>query len=249
MTTYAPVPAPRRVAAGQGWRWITEAFGLFRDYPASWVALAAVFLLVQLGLGLIPLIGQMVSVLSVPPLFAGALLALFRGERGEAPRVTDLFACCQGERILPFFRLGVWYLGVSFLVYLILALVALGGSGMAQVTAGTPDAAPSLGMALLWRLALVSLPATFLLMLMFWLAPLLTLRHQLSPAQAIRLGTAAALQNLPAFLVYFFMMTMLAFLAALPFGLGLLVWLPLAMISPWTCYRDVFGEERMALPE
>lgn len=248
MTTYAPMPAPRRVAAVQGWRWIAEAFGLFRDYPASWVALAAVFLLVQLGLGLIPLVGQMVSVLSVPPLFAGALVGLSRHEHGDSPRVLDLFACCQGERVLPLFRLGVWYLGVSFFVYLLLALLVLGGSGMTQATAGTPEAAADLGMALLWRLALVSLPATFLLLLMFWLAPLLTLRHGLSPLQAIRFGAGAALQNLPAFLVYFCMMTVLAFLAALPFGLGLLVWLPLAMITPWTCFRDVFGEARMDLP-
>jgi uncharacterized membrane protein len=50
----------------------------------------------------------------------------------------------------------------------------------------------------------------------------------------------ACLANLLPFLVYGLIMSALLFVALLPALLGLVLWVPIAMLSTYTAYREVF---------
>ena len=71
------------------------------------------------------------------------------------------------------------------------------------------------------------------------------LRHiikaKLSVAEAMRESVMVGWQNKGAFLVYTLAIAALGGLALIPFGLGLVVWVPLVSLSAYTCYRDMVG--------
>ncbi|HXV06922.1 MAG TPA: hypothetical protein VD791_02755, partial [Burkholderiales bacterium] len=60
-------------------------------------------------------------------------------------------------------------------------------------------------------------------------------------ATALLLSLRACLANMLPFLLYGALMSALFFVALLPLFVGLAVWVPIAVISAYTSYRDVFG--------
>ncbi len=73
-----------------------------------------------------------------------------------------------------------------------------------------------------------------------WFAPPLIAFHGLSTSHAMRWSMYAALANLGAMLVYGMVLMVLFFLALLPWGLGLIVFMPVMAISTYVGYREVF---------
>ena len=64
-----PVPAAR------GMRWIADAFRLFARKPLAFTALFAVFLFGALVVSLVPLLGGLVQMMSLPLLSLGFMIA------------------------------------------------------------------------------------------------------------------------------------------------------------------------------
>jgi uncharacterized membrane protein len=56
------------------------------------------------------------------------------------------------------------------------------------------------------------------------------------------------MRNFVPFLVYGIVMLFFALLAAIPFGLGYLVWVPVTMASLYVSYRQIFTEEPAPAP-
>jgi uncharacterized membrane protein len=75
-----------------------------------------------------------------------------------------------------------------------------------------------------------------------WFAPALLAFHELSTAHAIRWSLFAALSNVGAMLAYGIALTVVFVAGALPWGLGLLVVIPMMVASTYTGYADVFEE-------
>lgn len=96
----------------------------------------------------------------------------------------------------------------------------------------------------LYALLVAALPATFLLTMAFWLAPILVLWHGLAPLAALRESFTASVRNFGAFFVMFLWMMALMMLAAMLLGLGMLVFTPLALLVPVVGYHDLFGSGR-----
>ena len=63
----------------------------------------------------------------------------------------------------------------------------------------------------------------------------------LTPLVALGLSFMASAGSFAAFAIMFVGMTVLLFLAALPFGLGLLVWVPMSLLLPVVGYRSLFA--------
>ena len=76
-----------------------------------------------------------------------------------------------------------------------------------------------------------------------WFAPALITLQNLAPTEAIKASFTGCWKNFLAGLVYFILTVVLMFVAALPFGLGLLVALPMFMVSVYAGYRDIYIEE------
>jgi uncharacterized membrane protein len=73
-----------------------------------------------------------------------------------------------------------------------------------------------------------------------WFAPQLIVFHGMSTSHAIRWSVYAALSNIGAMSVYGAVLVLALTLAWVPFGIGLIVMVPLMAISTFTGYRDVF---------
>ena len=73
-----------------------------------------------------------------------------------------------------------------------------------------------------------------------WFAPQLIVFHGMSTSHAIRWSVYASLSNLGAMITYGAVLVLLLTVAWLPLGLGLIVMVPVMVISTYTGYRDVF---------
>jgi uncharacterized membrane protein len=73
-----------------------------------------------------------------------------------------------------------------------------------------------------------------------WFAPPLIALHDMSTTHAMRWSTYAALANVGAMIVYGLALMALFVAALIPWGLGLIVVIPMMAISTYVGYRDVF---------
>ncbi|HUJ00896.1 MAG TPA: BPSS1780 family membrane protein, partial [Usitatibacter sp.] len=90
---------------------------------------------------------------------------------------------------------------------------------------------------------LIALALSVPLMAAFWFAPALIVMHGLSPVQAMKESFVGCMRNFVPFLVWGIVMTVFAVLAAIPIGLGYLVWIPLTISSTYAAYRGIYTED------
>jgi hypothetical protein len=233
--------AIRRVAIGRGWGWIAEAFGLFRRSPVIWIALHLVLLLIAFGLFMIPRLGIYLVYLLWPLLLAGLMTACRDAERGREIEIAHLFKGFV-ENASPLVTLGGIYLVGNVVVTGV--AMAVGGAALQEVmqaaSEGTANLDPVVADQAL--LAMLVYAALYLpLAMAFWFAPALVMLDRVPPTQALMRSVQACLANLLPFLVYGLVMSALLFVALVLVFVGLLLWAPIAIISTYTAYRDVFA--------
>ncbi len=240
-------PEFRRVSAGRGLDWITEGFGLFRQAPLPWIAVPVLWFLAAALVSLVPLIGSLAVNLTVAVVLGGILLgAHAQRERGHRLKLESLWAGFSAPHLQPLLLLG--------LVYLVLGLViGVIAGGLVFVTLGSAVIGGDISGVNLGLGSLLSLLVVLLLIVAFslatWFAPGLIVFAGLPPIEALKVSFSAAMANLGALAVYGLLTIVIALVASIPFGLGLLVAIPVFMAALYCAYRDVFGiAERDSLP-
>jgi uncharacterized membrane protein len=85
------------------------------------------------------------------------------------------------------------------------------------------------------------------LMMAYFFAPALVVLDGLPAPTAMRLSFSGCLKNIVPFLLYGLVGLVLLVLGAIPFGLGLLVVMPVFVGSIYAAYRDIYhGEGKLA---
>lgn len=232
----------RNVPAGSGWVWVTAAFGLFRRNPLIWTALNLVLLLIGAGLLMLPVIGAYVLYLLTPVFLAGIVSAAHELESGRDIEIAHLFHGFRRNSTQLVTVGGVYLVGQ---VLISGVMLTVGGpefqqmvaKGMADVDATqlTPEALSRITMAMLVGMALF-VP----LAMAIWFAPALVLLGNQPGFRAMVFSVMACLRNILPFLIYGVLTFLLLVLAVIPFGLGLILWIPVMLLSMYTSYRDVF---------
>ena len=218
------------VAPPQGVRWIGEAFRLFMRRPLAFTALFAVFLFAALLVSLVPLLGGLVQMMSLPLLSLGYMIAsqsaLLDGPVHPRQFVEPLTTDAPRRRAL--LTLCVVY-GLSALAILLLAdalsgnawgrlqaLMARGDEAQQEIDALLSE--PGVGTAALLAGVLGSV-----LSVIFWHAPALVHWGGQSAGQALFSSTLAVWRSRGAFFAYFIGWTGVVLLfgvgTALVFGL------------------------------
>lgn len=224
--------------ASRGVGWIAEAFKLFRKAPFAWIALCSAWILITLALLILPLVGQAIANFLQPVFFASFAIAAYKQAAGERVLMADLFAGFRRN------LRALVNLGVLILVAVLAIIFAMGLLGL-------PVMAPSGGEAATIDEYLESLrgkewlvAATFLAIVAVksavWFAPPLIAFHGMGAFEAIRWSVYAAISNLGALIVYGAILFAIFFVAFIPWGLGLVVAIPVMAISSYTGYREVF---------
>lgn len=229
----------RDVRSSRGPAWLAGGWGHVRRAPVVWMGLSAGWMLITLALVLVPVIGGVAANLLQPVFFASFAIAARKQLAGEAPEMGDLFLGFR-RPLRPLVNLGAILLVAEIAIFFLMSLLGLPGVGDGDEVATLADYVKALR-GKEWIL-LVGLVLTALVKGALWFAPALLAFHELSTAHAIRWSLYAALSNLGAMLAYGIALTVVFVAGALPWGLGLLVAIPVMVASTYTGYAEVFEE-------
>ena len=248
-----PMPEGRRMGAGRGLAWITDAWQMFKDAPGSWVACFLIFVLIMFVLAIIPILGNVAGAVLSPVLIGGMMLGCRELARNEELTVAHLFAGFK-EKSVPLFTLGLLEFALSLVVMLIAAAIiflTVGAMFVGVLMGQSLDPGATLEPGF-WlgaaTLILVILALFIPVSMAVWFAPALVALDGIDPLTALKWSFFACLKNIWSFLVYGLVMLGLAIVATIPMGLGWLLLGPVIMASVYTAYRDIFFVEPEAPP-
>lgn len=229
---------PRQVPAANGTRWIADAWNLFRESVLTWYLVLLVFIGIGFAVSLLPVVGRFAPGLIGP--FVVALVAFLaadiRSGRGaDIGRAFNALARPAPQLAL----LGGLALAANALIAVV-AYVIFFGPGGVRIALGL--ALPTLDI----RLALaflVILALTIPVAMALYFAPILIALHDRDVPTALRTSVEACARNWVPFLLFGLAALGLGIVAVLPLGLGLLVAIPVMMLTGYTSYRDIFFED------
>lgn len=239
----------RTVSAANGWNWIRDGFRLFMQSPAIWIALFLIYLLIGGVLSIIPLLGPIVLHLLAPVFIAGFMLGCRALENEQELEINHLFAGFKQNTSQLVTVGGIYLAGIILIAGVI--FMASGGAVLSALTVNSHDverasaAAAAAGGGVM-LVALLGLSALIPLMMAYWFAPILVVFHDLTAADAMKTSFNACLRNILPFTVYSVVAAVLIILAAIPFGIGLVVLIPTMMASLYVSYKDVFDPPPVA---
>ena len=72
-----------KLPANTGWIWVKEGFALFRKQPAELSTLFISYMFLMLGVGIIPVIGQILPLVLVPVFSMAFMQACVQIEQGK----------------------------------------------------------------------------------------------------------------------------------------------------------------------
>lgn len=227
------------VPASAGITWIKLSFALFRAQPIAWISLVSAWLLMTLGLFLVPLVGGAIATILQPGFFASFVLAARDQELGKPVGVHQLFAAFRANG-RPLVTIGSITLLAEIMVMVILGLMGLPRAISADAN-GMPDIQAYLQLleGKEWMVVLGFVMMIIIKAILWFTAPILAL-NQMPATHAIRWSSYALISNFLPMLVFGVLMNLIFFLALLPPFLGFLVALPLFAIAHYVSYRDLF---------
>lgn len=235
--------------AGAGLDWIGGGWKLFVRAPLMWIVSLVLMFVIAIVLAFIPFIGSLAFQL-LQAVFAGGFMAACRNlERGGDFELEHLFAGFK-VRFVPLLIVGLIFTIASFILILLFFLVA-GLSLLPAFLSGDADVmtaalAGSLVAMMLGSLVMMGLFVPVIAA--YWFAPALVMMHDMAPVDAMKASFFGCFRNFVPFLIYGLVMFVAAIVAVLPFGLGMLVWVPVAIGSTYVAYRQIFTADAVAAP-
>lgn len=227
----------RSVNAGDGIEWIKQGWQLFMKNPGVWIAITVIMVVILVVLGVIPIIGQLATQFLMPVFTAGLLLGCKSLSDGEDLRIDHLFAGFK-QNIGSLVMVGVFYL-IGIVVIMVITFSIGGGAALTGAFMGRGAGA---GMAFggLMLAILIMLALMVPLMMAVYFAPALVVLQNVAPLEAMKASFFGCLKNIVPFLIYGIVLFVLAIIAAIPFGLGLLVLIPVMFGSVYASYVGIF---------
>jgi uncharacterized membrane protein len=227
-----------------GWDWVVRGWSLFVAAPLMWILALIILIVFAVVMALIPIVGQLAFQLLQPVFAAGLVVACRSLERGGEFELEHLFAGFT-RRFGPLMIVGLIFLLVSLAIVAVFFLI-VGMSLLGAFMSGDPNAAvEAMGGSILTVLLglLVMLALMIPLVAAYWFAPALVVMHDMAPVAAMKASFFACIRNFFTFFVYSIVMLVAMIIAMIPFGLGMLVWIPLAITSTYVAYRQIFTED------
>jgi hypothetical protein len=236
------IPGGRGVAAGNGWRWITDAWAFTGVQRGTFIGVFLLFALLAAGMSLIPYVGTLLNTLLMPIFSGGFILGCDAVRRGEPLEVGHLFA---GFRRHAGKLLATGAISLGFLVLTVLLIMALFGSSIGMIFLGAEPSAADVttdGVLLILLASLIMLALGLPLYMALWFAcPLIVLADS-EVGGALKTSFGACLRNVLPYLVWSLAVLILGLVATIPIFLGWLLLGPVLMASIYLSYRDIFHE-------
>lgn len=232
------VAGGRALAAGRGWDWIAQAWGLFKKQPGVWIGLVVILVILFVVLALIPIVGSLATIVLGPVFMGGIALGTRAQDTGGELAIGHLFAGFQ-ERFGPLVLVGVLYLVASVVIALVVGLLT-GASLFSMMGGSAPESMPPGAILTLLLAFLIMLALMVPVFMAIWFAPALVVFNGKDAVEAMKQSFAGCLKNIVPFLIYGLVLFVFSILASIPFGLGWLVLGPVLAASVYTGYKDIF---------
>jgi uncharacterized membrane protein len=235
----------RGVPVGEAIAWIGEGWKLFARSPLMWIIALVILFVIALAFAFIPIIGQVAFQILNPVFSAGFVVACRAIERGGEFELEHLFAGFK-RNFGKLAIVGLIFLGLSLVVLLVFSIF-FGVSMLTAFLSGNTEQALETVAASAATLVLGGLVCMALfvpILAAYWFAPALVVMHGMSPVAAMKESFFGCLRNILPMLVWGIVMGVLMILGSLPFGLGLLVVVPMMVGSSYAAYRSIFTRER-----
>jgi uncharacterized membrane protein len=239
----------RHVKARQGLQWIMSGFYLFRMAPMVWMLLCFTLILIAMTLAILPLLGQFIFTLISPVFLAGLMLGCRDLEQGKKLDITHLFAGFK-KNTAPLVTVGGIYLIGQVLIVGIVMLI--GGTAMMEMLLQGKRVNENELMEVaddMLSATLVALALSIPLLMAAWFSPLLVAFHNMPPVLAMKKSFFACLKNLLPLQLYGVILIILTVIAIIPWGLGLIVLIPIIFTSIYVSYKDIFLSESLTIKE
>jgi hypothetical protein len=237
------IPGGRGVPAGNGWRWIADAWTFMGDQRWVFIGVCLLYVLVLVAVNFIPFAGPIAINLLFPIMLGGLLLGFDAVRRGQALEVGHLFLGFQAGHVRRLLAIGAVSLGFGLIIAVVVGLI-VGPETVEMLTSGA-EPTPEEALAVLLQLLLALLVALALSLPMFMammFAPALVVLADVAAVQALKTSFVACLKNVLSFFVWNVAALVLWIVAAIPVFLGWFVLTPVLMVSLYVSYRDVFHD-------
>jgi uncharacterized membrane protein len=235
---------PRSNSAGAGVEWIAAGWKLFARAPLMWIVSLLIIFVIAIVVNLVPIIGTLAFQALQPVFGAGFVVACRSLETGGEFEIEHVFAGFK-RNFANLIVVGLIFMAGWIALLLVFAAFAGFGIVMAFITGNANDVLPAAlasGMSILLG-TLVMLFLMVPLVMAYWFAPALVMLHDVTPIAAMKQSFRGCLRNIVPFLLYGIVMLVLCMIAAIPFGLGMLVWFPVAIASTYAAYRSIYTDE------
>ena len=227
----------RTVDAGRSFAWLNLGWSLFKRTPGMWIAVTVTMLVILIVLGMVPVIGQLAVNFLILVFAAGLMLGCRSLEQGGELRFEHLFAGLR-QNTGNLIMVGVFYL-IGLVAIMAITFAVTGGGALTGAMMGH-DAGMAMAAGSLLIALLVMLVLTMPLIMGIWFAPALVIFHDTGPLAAMKASFSACMKNVLPFLVYGVILFVLTLVAAIPFGLGFLVLIPVLVGAQYASYMDIF---------
>jgi uncharacterized membrane protein len=242
-----PAREPRRLPAGQGTAFWSEAWRIFLAAPLIWILILVIYVCISIVLVIIPVIGSLAHTILTPVFAGGMMLGCHALARGEPLEVGHLFAGFKNGRFGPLAVLGLIMLALAIVLGILVAAAALVTVGMSGLGAlmdyGSPRGLEMMAGAgvFIVFIVLIGLLGAMVIWMLIWFAPALVAIDGLEPVAAIKASFEACMANLLPFLIYGLVYIGLAIVASIPFGLGWFVLAPMIVASCYASWRQILA--------
>ncbi len=229
---------PRTLPAGRGASWLAEGYGLFKQAPALWLAVAVLWLCVTIAAQRLGSLASLAMNLLLPVFVGGLMLGCKAQSENQPFKLDFLGAGFARPQFGSLVTLGV--VGLLAMLAVGLAVVAAVGASVAGALAsGAGLESIEVGASALLAL-LVLLILLVPLSMALWFAPALVMLQGLEPIAALKASYRGCIANIAAMFVNGLLVILIAIVATIPFALGWLVALPVLIASVYFGYRDIF---------
>ncbi|WP_445494124.1 BPSS1780 family membrane protein [Photorhabdus sp. SF281] len=242
------IPGGQSLSGENGVKWIGQAWSLVKSKLGMWILLNIVYLTIVSVLQLIPLIGIFAGILN--PVFLGGIIVLCEKQRTTGK--FELGLLFNGFQKNFATLLGIGALSFGIMILGIIAMLIVGGSGMINILLASQYGEPSVDM--LQNMSSLFLGAVVLIIFciiaaaLTWFAPALIVLHNLKFGAAVSMSLEAVKKNLLPGFLFLIVITIIFITSIIPFGLGLLISMPLILASYYSSYRSIFiGKEKSSI--
>lgn len=229
-------PQIKVATADQATAWIGGGWQIFKKAPGIWIAILLIYLVISYVVRFIPVVGSLTMSLFAPVFLFGWLQGAKDAQAGQELKIEHLFAGFKSPRMGSLVILGLLTLALA------LGLAMLGGLGVLGMFMGGGEhmRMESIGIGALLACLIMLFAALLIGAAVLFAAPLVGFSG-MSPWPAVQLSFAAAIKNWLALLVWSLLALLVMIAGAIPFGLGLLIAIPVLAASYYLAYCDIFG--------